>query len=91
MDETRQEERRTVRVSCVVPNGLVLQLVEPFDDGTGFKQLRRVGPKVILAGGTITEVDGEFWDAWLEQNKGSSLVVDKHVQPYEEPAPAPEK
>lgn len=88
------EERKQVRVCCSIPNGLLLQLTRPVDDGSGFKQMRRYGEQVMLAGprgltpgdGEIvtTPIDAEFWDAWLAQNKLNPLVVGEQIKVAEE-------
>jgi hypothetical protein len=93
MDEP--EKRKVTRVRCRVPNGIQISLLEPRDDGTGFKQMRRVGDPVTLAGPRAlgaehvdphseTEVDAEWWDAWLKQNAKNPLVLDGLVSPVED-------
>lgn len=90
------QDRPKVRVACTVPNGLALQLLEPFDDGSGLPAMRRVGPRVVIKGSVsprsdlangpeITEIDAEFWEKWLAQNKDTALVTEKAVRLHEEP------
>jgi hypothetical protein len=50
MAEAEAERAEMVQVACRVRGGLILQLTEPRDDGTGFKQMRKVGPKFVVAG-----------------------------------------
>lgn len=89
------EKRRTVRVACSQMNGLMLQLYTRARDELGVTQALRDGPAVRLngpsgaMGGTnqnpdewppgITELDGEWWDRWVEQNKGKNPLLDGGV------------
>ncbi len=37
-------------------------------------------PRFIIAGGyAITPIDADFWEKWVEQNKGSSLIDNKLI------------
>lgn len=105
----RAEERRTVKVACTFPNGLMIRKSKPgVDDGTGDgeKMPAHDGPGVRLNGPSalhtgvgatqrddlppgITEVDGEWWDAWLAQNPENPLITQKVIYLLEEDEPDP--
>lgn len=95
--------RKPVQVCCDIPNGVSLRLAEPFNDGFA-TQMRFVGEPVILTGPRsllaeqrdynspeITDVDPEFWAAWLEQNQRNTLVTQRRVYAFEPPPESAEQ
>lgn len=99
MDD-QKTKRRTVRVACLVPNGIMIRLQKPgADDGTGARVIAHDGPGVRLNGpsssgaganapeGTtpgFTEVDAAWWAAWSEQHKLDPLLTTEHVRVVED-------
>lgn len=95
-----ESDRPKIKVGCRAPNGVTLQLWRQGrqeDMGAFVKD----GPPVFLPGpitnhvGTgntdpeldrvYTEVDQDFWNAWVEQNKGKNALLDLgFVQPLDE-------
>lgn len=110
-DETEkpieEKKRPTVKVACMVPNGLVVRLYrEGRDRVSGAPCAEPDGPAIRLngtsalhtgAGSTsrddlppgITEVDQEWWDAWLRQNEKGAVVLTRQVRLLEEQDPDP--
>lgn len=66
-----------VTVGCIYPNGLVLHL------GKAQVTLNGSNSSTVIGGHGLTEVDAEFWDAWLERNKGLSFVRNGKVFAHE--------
>lgn len=87
-----------VRVFCNVPNGLTLRLFKPFADGTGMSQMVPFGEPVTIGGPrspqhdnlapaeqyVATDIDPQFWAAWLKQNDGSDLLSSRGLYAEEE-------
>jgi len=63
---------RTVTIGCKLPHGIVIE--HPADPA---KAVTLNGlNKTVIIGATYatTEVDGDFWDAWKNANKGSPFL-----------------
>jgi hypothetical protein len=78
-----QQSANTVTVGCKLPHGLVLTLNEKVTTEEDRPIYRATGPAVTLAGRNasqiiggygMTEVDADWWDAWVKQNQ--------NFQPY---------
>lgn len=82
------------RVVCRVPNGITLRRFAPGpDDGTGSRPMVQVasvtlaGPSALMAGAgnsspnqtVVNEVDREWIEGWLEDNRDTELVRGGHV------------
>ncbi len=73
----------TVTVACKHPHGLHLDLI----DGSGNRRRVTVSgtrrefgkPDTTVGGYALTEIDADHWAAWVEKNKGSSLLTDRIV------------
>lgn len=68
------EQRKTVSVSCAVPNGVHLRLHEMREGPLGIRTAVMVGNSVELRPGTNAGIDAEFFAKWLAQNADSDLV-----------------
>ena len=68
-----------VVVRCNHRNGLVLRLYEMVPRLLDTKEALATGAVVELKPGR-NEIDDEFWQAWLEQNKNSSLIAGKIIE-----------
>lgn len=66
-----------VTVGCRFPNGLILTV------GKVNVMLNGSNSSTVIGGHGLTEVDAEFWDAWLERNKGLSFVRNGKVFAHE--------
>lgn len=69
------DRRKTVTVTCAIPNGLRLTLR---GDDPARKQ------EIVLGHGSNAGVDAEFWNRWLEENRGYAPVVSGHISASEE-------
>ena len=68
-------EREKIAVPATGPNG------KPQEVRLRGPALRfGAQPRFIIAGGyALTPIDADFWEKWLEQNKGSSLIDNKLI------------
>lgn len=69
------DRRKTVTVTCAIPNGMRLTLR---GDDPAKKQ------EIILGHGSNAGVDAEYWNAWLEENREYAPVVSGHISASEE-------
>ncbi len=69
-----------VTVGCKIPNGLVLRVndVEVTIAGSNSSK--------VIGGYGLTQVDADFWSAWLERNSGLSFVRNDFVFAHEKAA-----
>ena len=70
------DEKKTVQVRCLVPNGIVLHLQELKAGPLEIMAASSVGEPVTLAYGNNV-VDAEFWDAWSKQNPNFGITLQK--------------
>lgn len=83
---------QTVTVGCKLPHGLILQLRESSKTNEGVIS-NFIGEPVIVAGansaavigghGITPDVDKEFFDKWLDQNKAAPFVTKKLIFAHE--------
>lgn len=93
------------RVVCRVPNGITLRRFAPGpDDGTGAHPMVQVGsvtlagPPALMAGAgnsspnvtVVNEVDREWIEGWMEENRDTELVRGGHVAILDDDDPPPE-
>lgn len=69
------EQHKTVTVTCMIPNGMRLTLR---GDDPVHKQ------EIILGHGSNAGVDAEFWNRWIEENRGYAPVVSGHISASKE-------
>lgn len=71
-----------VKIQCNYPNGVVLQLQGSKDTVTinGFLNAEEVENGY----GITNNVDKEFWDKWVEQNKNTDLYTSGSISAIEE-------
>jgi hypothetical protein len=60
-------------------NGVVLRLYKMVPRLLGTEEAIATGAVMELKAGR-NEIDDEFWQAWLEQNKNSSLIAGKIIE-----------
>jgi hypothetical protein len=68
-----------IGVRCNHGNGVVLRLHEMVTGPLGIQEARATGVAVELKSGR-NEIDDDFWQAWIEQNKDSSLIAGKVIE-----------
>lgn len=60
---------KTVSICCRLPSGLLLQVGNKFVELAGQRQAQERSPIILLSQNDygVTEVDAEFWEAWVKQ------------------------
>jgi hypothetical protein len=99
MADEHKDEKKTVKIGCSMPNGVVLDLdgfqrIDGEDRriiGEGRVTLRGMNAPGVAGNYAYTDIDAGFWQKWIERNKGSSLIRDGVIfampeEPRAEPA-----
>jgi hypothetical protein len=81
----RQERRKTVIVTCSVPNGVQIRRHTPGLDDRA--PMMPSGHGYELKQGDTEGVDKEWFDGWLEENKNLSLVTNGQISWRDTPEP----
>lgn len=71
-----------VKIQCNYPNGVTLQLRESQETVTIYGFLN--AEEVENGYGITNNVDKEFWDKWVEQNKNTDLYTSGSISAIEE-------
>jgi hypothetical protein len=81
----------TVRIGCKLPNGLILEILEagpgmfpaPMGKRVFLKgsnsTLTAKGENPLIARFAFTDVDADFWEAWMKKNKDMPFVKNGSV------------
>lgn len=71
-----------VKIQCNYPNGVTLQLRESQETVTIYGFLN--AEKTENGYGITENVDKDFWDKWVEQNKNTDLYTSGSISAVEE-------
>lgn len=71
-----------VKIQCNYPNGVTLQLRESQETVNVYGFLN--AEEVENGYGITNNVDKEFWDKWVEQNKNTDLYTSGSISAVEE-------
>ena len=63
---------KTVQVCCKLPNGLIVE--HPLDPSKKVTLKGRNSATIIGATYGVTELDGDFWDAWISMHSKDAAV-----------------
>jgi hypothetical protein len=71
-----------VTIRSHLKNAVELKIHQMVDngDGVGVQVARQVGDAVVLRPGR-NDVDGDWWDKWLSQHRGTPLAASFTVEP----------